>query len=129
MNKKEDPPAKNYGGADMVTYFTQLLFDETLTMFYVNYRSRVDASNLFSQAQQILDMGEKTEQDLKANGSYFYPDGGSVFMDYKSARERAFPKDGSLREWRQEHIRLDMSSQEAFEECRKQVEQWWKKTN
>jgi len=103
------PPSKNHCGEDLVELFARLYFSSISAEVFVESlnpsasrdpKAYDKAYNdaLKSPILQKTDENERRineiDENLRKKGCYFYPEGGSVFMDYKLMRERAFLKVG-----------------------------------
>lgn len=126
-------PSKELGGESLVAYFGGLLFHETVAMYLrddlanpmENRAATVKSTPLFSNAQKIIGEYKDIDRHLREQNLYFYRSDGSVFMDYKIMQERKYPSDGSLGRWQKEHIKPTMTSEQAFDICKKEVTTWW----
>ncbi len=95
-------PHKEYGGEDLQAYYIVMLANEIVSVLVAG-ASKTNKS-IFDQLDKIPVMQgfkEKVEDPsngadarLKKRGLYFYEIGGSVFMDYKILRNKAFKKVG-----------------------------------
>jgi len=170
------PPDKDFGkncGVDLTTYFAWLLLKEETTFVYRDkMRTLCEENPLITQEQlnrEIEEFKQRTpifkdfeklrarmEEDdnrLRKGECYFYPNGGSVFMDYKFMRQRACLKMGGYSNpdlsaedyakiWNEDSaiheawargsqmiensFNEDMTTEEAFKVARKLVENlWW----
>lgn len=97
------PPDKNHCGQDMTEYFALLLLQEissgvignkisladSLRMSDAQFDAFLAKTPLLKGYREIGKRSNAISQRLKDKKCYFYPEGGSPFMDYKLMRDRA----------------------------------------
>lgn len=125
MTKGEMPP-KEYFDHSMVEYFALMLLCEAVTRFMTRENiDTVEKEPLFEQIPEMEARRNQIDKDWRDKEVYFYPGGGSPFMDYKIARGNYFAPDGSLSRWIRTNMSLATTTKQAYEIIYKQVSGWW----
>jgi hypothetical protein len=115
--KPPDKDPKKNCGIDLTDYFAYLLLSETVASIYVNNIKALNESGVIKTKEQyekaVQEMEQKNptlrkireyekkydevDKQLREGGCYFHTEGGSVFMDYKLMRHRAWMKIGGYK--------------------------------
>lgn len=127
------PPEKRHCDEDLEEYYARLLLDTTLAMVFVNDLNQLQKTMLYDQAFEQAQKSpilkkvaennveaDKIDKRLREKGCFFYPEGGSVFMDFKLMRERAYLRAGGYSNWDirrpefEKIFKIDQSLQDAY---------------
>ena len=88
-----NPLEPNRQGPNLSEYYAQLFVEEVVSIFYARTR-RLDYP-ITQGIEQIVANRVSSVEELKEANTYFLPEGGSVFMDYKTRRDKAFEEAGA----------------------------------
>lgn len=119
-------PQKNIGGHDMVRYFS-LLFMNSISSNLVAKSKNFDApfyANLEPLRQEI----KKIAVDLQEKKLDVYPNGGTLFNDYKIMRDQWYKllmPQGLQPTDIQAQFNESMSAEQFFEKAQYFVKMWW----
>ncbi|MFH0749632.1 MAG: hypothetical protein V1917_01785 [Candidatus Gottesmanbacteria bacterium] len=120
-------PRQNIDGHDIVRYFSILFADSQGAMLMV--KSRNFDGSLHKNLKPLIDEGNKIGYDLKDKSHFFYPKGGSLFMDYKIMRSNWYKslilQQGVQPEDIDKQFSESMTAEQFFSTARSLVETWW----
>lgn len=98
------PPKKDHCGFDMVDYFARLLLNQTQASILrdeirgvltgAEFDKLMQEVPILREAKEFTAEEDRISESLRQKNCYFYPQGGSVFSDYKLMRERAYLRAG-----------------------------------
>lgn len=81
------PPSRNYGDENIPELFAMMFLDENLAMML--QENRDPGIPIYAGADENAANRNQITERMQNDGAYFYPQGGSIFMDYKIMRDAA----------------------------------------